>query len=214
VQGDFDNLNALLKKYSYFPDIVQAATKNTFNDVAATHGVKNLVPEIQSLRVKVPNDIPWFLLRDSTMSDAINQINAFERYIAETLPRLQQLRSEIEASEIYEQPTAPGKKSEGETPIITAALAEFQWENERQFYAMHGIRDVEMIDELPDGSIRFQFKKRLHTPSLQIVGMGGTPSFDVLEKTARSATIRFAAQDRRQPTKKYVIYFRCEDHSA
>src|SRR5262249_39687560 len=77
VQGAFDSLNALLKKYNYFSDIIQAATKNTFNDVAATHGVKNLVPELQALRAKAPNDIQWFLLRDTTMLDAINQINDF-----------------------------------------------------------------------------------------------------------------------------------------
>jgi hypothetical protein len=47
VQGAFDNLNALLKKYTYFTDIVEAATKNTFNDVAATHGVKNLIPDFK-----------------------------------------------------------------------------------------------------------------------------------------------------------------------
>jgi hypothetical protein len=101
VQRAFDNLNALFKKYNYFTDIVQAATKNTFNDVAATHGVKNLVPEIQALRAKVPNDIQWFLLRDTTMSDAINKIAAFESYLTDTLPCLQDKRAEIEQAEIY-----------------------------------------------------------------------------------------------------------------
>ena len=80
---------------------MQATTKNTFNDVAATHGVKNLVPEIQALRTKVPNDIQWFLMRDTTMQDAINQIGAFERYLTETLPRLQEKRAEIEKAEVY-----------------------------------------------------------------------------------------------------------------
>ncbi len=107
VQSAFDNLNALLKKYNYFSDIVQATTKNTFNDVAATHGVTNLVPEITALRSKVPNDIDWFLMRDTTLMDARNQIGAFERYLAETTPRLQQLRSEIEASEIYSPAASP-----------------------------------------------------------------------------------------------------------
>jgi hypothetical protein len=103
VQAAFDNLNAILKKYSYFPDIVQAATKNTFNDVAATQGVKSLVPELQALRAKakVPNDIQWFLLRDTTMLDAINQINSFEVYLKETPPRLQETRTEIEKAGVY-----------------------------------------------------------------------------------------------------------------
>jgi hypothetical protein len=101
VQRAFDNLNALLKKYNYFTDIVQAATKNKFNDVAATHGVRNLVPEIQTLRAKAPNDIQWFLLRDTTMLDALNQIRDFESYLSDTLPRLQDKRAEVEQTEIY-----------------------------------------------------------------------------------------------------------------
>ena len=101
VQAAFDSLNALLKKYIYFTDIVQATTKNTFNDVAATHGVKNLVPEIVALRSKAPNDIQWFLLRNTTMLDAINQIGAFERYLNETIPRLQEKRAEIEKAAVY-----------------------------------------------------------------------------------------------------------------
>lgn len=101
VQAAFDSLNTLLKKYNYFTDIVQATTKNTFNDVAATHGVKNLVPEIEALRSKAPNDIQWFLLRNTTMSDAINQIGAFERYLKETIPLLQEKRAEIEKAEVY-----------------------------------------------------------------------------------------------------------------
>jgi hypothetical protein len=50
AQEAFDSLNGLLKKYDYFQDIVQVTKKNTFNDVEATHGVGNLVPEIQALR--------------------------------------------------------------------------------------------------------------------------------------------------------------------
>lgn len=116
VEAAFDSLNALLEKYKYFTDIVQAATKNTFNNVAATHGVKNLVRELQQLRAKVPSDIQWFLLRNTTMSDAINQINAFERYLNETLPLLRTKRTEIEASDfsipVMAPTEAPGKKSD------------------------------------------------------------------------------------------------------
>jgi hypothetical protein len=101
VQGAFDSLNLLLKKYSYFTDIVQATTKNTFNDVAATHGVTNLVGELHELRARVPSDIQWFLLRDTTMLDAINQINDFQRYLDDTLPRLREKRAEIEKAEVY-----------------------------------------------------------------------------------------------------------------
>jgi hypothetical protein len=101
VQAAFDNLKALLKKYSYFPDIVEAATKNKFNDVAATHEAGNLVPELQALRIKAPNDIQWFLMRDTTMIGAINQINDFERYLKETLSGLQEKRAEIEKAEVY-----------------------------------------------------------------------------------------------------------------
>jgi hypothetical protein len=101
VQTAFDNLNGLLKKYSYFTDIVQGTTKNTFNDVAATHGARNLIGELQALRSKVPNDIQWFLLRDTTMIDALNQIRDFEQYLSETTKRLQEKRGEIEKAEVY-----------------------------------------------------------------------------------------------------------------
>jgi hypothetical protein len=101
VQSAFDNLNSLLKKYNYFTDIVELTRKNTFNDVEATHGAGNLVAELRDLRAKVPNDVQWFLLRDSTMMDARNQLRRFETYIAETLPRLQDKRAEIEKAEVY-----------------------------------------------------------------------------------------------------------------
>jgi hypothetical protein len=35
------------------------------------------------------------------MIDAINQINSFERYLNETLPRLQEKRADIEKTEVY-----------------------------------------------------------------------------------------------------------------
>jgi len=101
AQASFDNLNTFLKKYNYFADIVQVTTINKFNAVAATHGVKNLVPEIQALRIKAPNDIHWFLLRNTTMMDALNQIRDFEQYLNDTLPRLQEKRAEIEKAEVY-----------------------------------------------------------------------------------------------------------------
>lgn len=101
VQAAFDNLNTLLKKYNYFTDIVQAATKNTFNDVEATHQAGNLITELRDLRSRAPNDVQWFLLRDTTMLDARNQSTRFGRYIAETLPLLQEKRAEIEKAEVY-----------------------------------------------------------------------------------------------------------------
>jgi hypothetical protein len=101
AQAAFDSLNGLLKKYDYFPDIVRVTKKNTFNDVEATHGVGNLVPEIQALRQKAPNDIPWFLLRDTTMMDARNQIRRFAEYLSDTTKGLQEKRAEIEKAEVY-----------------------------------------------------------------------------------------------------------------
>jgi hypothetical protein len=100
TQAAFDSLNGLLKKYDYFSDIVQVTKKNTFNDVEATHGVGNLVPEIQALRQKAPNEIQWFLLRDTTMMDARNQIRHFAEYLSDTIKRLQEKRAEIEKAEI------------------------------------------------------------------------------------------------------------------
>jgi len=101
VQAAFDNLNTLLKKYNYFPDIVQVTRKNTFNDTEATHEAGNLIGEIAALRQKAPNDMPWFLLRDTTMMGAREQLRHFEQYLSDTTKALQEKRTEIEKAEVY-----------------------------------------------------------------------------------------------------------------
>jgi hypothetical protein len=101
VQAAFNNLNSILKKYSYFPDIVQVTRKNTFNDVEATHGVGNLVTEIQQFRQIAPNHIQWYLLRASTMELSRNQMRRFDQYLSDATKGLQEKRAEIEASQVY-----------------------------------------------------------------------------------------------------------------
>ncbi|WP_315764469.1 hypothetical protein [Bradyrhizobium sp. SZCCHNR2009] len=101
LQAAFDNLNGILKKYNYFPDIVQLTRKNTFNDVEATHGVGNLVAEIQQFRQIAPNQLHWFLLRSSTMELSRNQMRRFDQYLSDATKELQQKRTEIEAARAY-----------------------------------------------------------------------------------------------------------------
>jgi hypothetical protein len=101
VQAAFDSLKALQNKYSYFADIVQLATTNKFSVVVATHEAGNLVPELQALRSKAPNDMHWFLLRDTTMLGAISQMRDFEKYLNDTTAALQAKRAEIEKAEVY-----------------------------------------------------------------------------------------------------------------
>jgi len=163
VQSAFDALNALLKKYNYYPDIVGATTKNTFNDVAATHGARNLVPELQALRAKAPNDIQWFLLRNTTMADAINQINAFDRYLKETLSLLQALRVETEKAEIYPPPpqstTGGNKRTESSGQIQQAAKIELTllkppFRYDFKWMAPSNLQIVTDIGFVPAGLIR------------------------------------------------------------
>jgi hypothetical protein len=100
VRAGFDNLKMLQKKYSYFADIVQAATTNKFSVVVATHEAGNLIPELAALRSKAPNDMHWFLLRDTTMLGAVSQIRDFEQYLKDTTAALQEKRAEIEKAEV------------------------------------------------------------------------------------------------------------------
>ncbi len=100
VRAGFDNLKTLQKKYSYFADIVQTATTNKFSVVVATHEAGNLIPELAALRSKAPNDMHWFLLRDTTMLGAVSQIRDFEQYLTDTTAALQQKRAEIEKREV------------------------------------------------------------------------------------------------------------------
>jgi hypothetical protein len=101
VQAAFDSLKALQNKYSYFADIVQLATTNKFSVVVATHEAGNLVSELQALRSKAPNDMHWFLLRDTTMLGALSQMRDFEKYLNDTTAALQAKRAEIEKAEVY-----------------------------------------------------------------------------------------------------------------
>lgn len=101
LQTAFNNLNGILKKYNYFPDIVQVPRKNTFNDVEATHGVGNLVTEIQQFRQIAPNQLQWFLLRSSTMELSRNQMRRFDQYLSDATMGLQEKRTEIEAAQVY-----------------------------------------------------------------------------------------------------------------
>jgi hypothetical protein len=101
VQTAFNNLNGILKKYNYFPDIVQLPRNNTFNDVEATHGVGNLVTEIQQFRQIAPNQLQWFLLRSSTMELSRNQMRRFDQYLSDATKELQEKRTEIEAARVY-----------------------------------------------------------------------------------------------------------------
>jgi NADH:ubiquinone oxidoreductase subunit 5 (subunit L)/multisubunit Na+/H+ antiporter MnhA subunit len=97
----FNDLNTLLEKYEYFPDIVQSVKKNPYNVVAATNAAQNLTEEIQQLRNKVPNDMRWFLDRDVVLMEARNSMRDFDTYLKETMPRLQEKRAEIEKADVY-----------------------------------------------------------------------------------------------------------------
>jgi hypothetical protein len=102
VETAFNNLSALLKKYEYFPDIVQVTQqKPVFNGLAETNASRNLIGTIALLKQAVqPSYVSQMLDRDVTLLEARNASRDFDQYLKNTVPRLQQKRAEIEAAEI------------------------------------------------------------------------------------------------------------------
>jgi type II secretory pathway pseudopilin PulG len=103
VESAFKDLNGLRKKYEYFPDIVAVTTENKFNGLTEMGACDNLINEIQILQANVPNQIGLFLDRNIVWMEARTANREFDQYLQDTLPRLKQKRTEIEASEVYSE---------------------------------------------------------------------------------------------------------------
>lgn len=101
TEAAFGELRRVLQKYEYLPDIVEAATKNTFNGLEIMSSCDNLINEIQHLGKINQNNVEAYLDRDVVVQEAREASRKFEIYLSETKPRLQQRRAEYAAAEIH-----------------------------------------------------------------------------------------------------------------
>jgi hypothetical protein len=101
VENAFKALDALRKKYAYYPDIVAVTTQNTFNGLNEMVACDNLISEISLLQNIAPNNVGQFLDRDVVWMEARNASREFDKFMSDTMSRLKQKRQEIESAEIY-----------------------------------------------------------------------------------------------------------------
>jgi hypothetical protein len=101
VENAFKKLDGLRNKYEYFSDIVAVTKQNTFNGLTEMVACDNLINAIALLQNIAPNNVGQLLDRDIVYVEARNANMDFDKFLKDTMPRLQQKRTEIEAAEVY-----------------------------------------------------------------------------------------------------------------
>jgi hypothetical protein len=100
TEAAFNALKALLQKYEYLPDVIEVATKNTYNGLTLMVACDNMISELAYLAGISQNSVVAYLDRDIVVFEARTSIRDFETYLNDTKPRLKQKRAEYEAADI------------------------------------------------------------------------------------------------------------------
>ncbi len=119
TEAAFGELKLLFQKYEYFPDIIEAATKNTYNGLTLMTGCDNVINEIQHLNKIAANNASEYIDRDIVVQEFRNSVQEFDKYLQDTKPRLKQIRAKYTSAEVYKNEDTgtpntpvPQKKSE------------------------------------------------------------------------------------------------------